>query len=291
MESFSSQLHSKAQASRILVTIPLYFRPSRLIYLIDVVRTLADFPVQTLTMMILTNTHDAEELETLKSLVAPFNSMGKVFVIQSVAPTELSFDLCWAHRSIIKEYFCTQSCEYTHFIYFEDDIWFSYQNFCYFLYGREYLRSSGLLPSFVRVEFNAKESRFYSTDQWEHMDFASRPHIDNGLSKFIPIDSVYNATYILDHELAYEFVNSRSFDPERSRQVSCWGIPERAALGLCVENIPPGYLSRYVVAVDNSSHSPVACSWIYHLPNNFTENESADNPFGKIAMNELFLIR
>ena len=270
------------------MTIPLHFRTSRLVYFAEMIRTLADFPVEALTMMIMTNAVEDRELSVLKSLVAPYNTGGKSFLVRSVPDTPWSYDLCWAHRDVVANLFNVQRSEYTHFIYHEDDIRFSFQNFCYFLYGREYLRSSGLIPSFVRVEFNSEKLAFFSTDQWEQMDLKDRPIIDDEQMAFVPIDSVYNALYVLDHELAFEFVNSKSFDRERSKEISSWGIPERASLGLCVENIPPGYLSRYVVPVSKTNRCPATCSWTYHLPNTFTNNQSPDNPFGKLPIGGLF---
>lgn len=288
MQEFSTQVYQTAQDSKLLVTIPCHFRPSRLIHFAEVIRTLAEFPVKSLTVMILTNTNHNHELDILRSLVAPYNIKNHYFTIKTAQDLYSPHDLCWAHRTILKEYFCVQQSEYTHFIYHEDDTRFSYQNFCYFLHGRECLRSLGLLPSFVRVEFNQEKSRYYSTDQQQQMSFHNRPSIDNGQAIFVPVDSVYNAIYILDHELAYEFISSRSFDMEKSREISYWGTLERATLGLSAENIPAGYLSRYVVLVNKGNRSPTSASWIYHLPNNYTDNKNPDNPFGKIAIDALF---
>ena len=70
--------------------------------------------------------------------------------------------------------------------------------------------------------------------------------------------------------------------------VSIAQVRERAAMGLCFENIPVFFQSRYVVPVSTKTGIAPNYTWISHLPNNYANNPSI--PFGKIRMNSLFVL-
>jgi hypothetical protein len=286
--------------TRLLVTIPLWFRPGRLAYLADMVRTLAEFPITQMDMVILTQTQDDDEIETVRRLTRPYESATKSFRIHSETYLPDQFSLCWQHRKMIEDVFL-KTDQYTHFAYFEDDIRFSFLNLCYFLYFRKGLAQFGLLPSFVRVEYNSKRLGYFATDRMGHFQgnahtekdghdilkpLAGEMHVTCDGQMFVGLKNPYCALYVLDRELATEFVASSSFDRARSESVTHWGVPERAAMGLCFENLPEGWRSRYVVPVDVAKVMPAHWSWVYHLPNNFT-NQS-DQPWGQCRMDEFF---
>ena len=102
------------------------------------------------------------------------------------------------------------------------------------------------------------------------------------------LDSVYSASTVLDQELAAEYVQTRSFDRDRSEEVFGWWIPERSAMGLTWENIPAGFSCRMVIAVNKQSRIPALPCLLHHLPNNYTDSWFAgtnhpDVPFGAAA--------
>ena len=282
------EYYNKAESTSLLVCIPFLYRPNKLIFLAEVLRTLAEFRVRKMTVLLSTNTAQSDELAVLQKLAACYCGATTDISIVSTIDLADQYDLCWKHKAFIKDIFLRPGSDYTHFLYYEDDIRFSYDNFCYFLFGRDYLKASGLLPSFIRVEFNSTHGCLYSTDQWEQLDFDDRQRVSCGPFDFVTVDSVYNAAYVLDVELASEYVESKSFDRERSTEVSCWGVLERATLGLGAENVPIGFRSRYVVAVDKERLIPSRLSWIYHLPNNFTNSKAPENIFGQIPIDKIF---
>ena len=87
-------------------------------------------------------------------------------------------------------------------------------------------------------------------------------------------------------ELAAEYVRSRSFDHEGSLEVCSWAVADRSAMGLCFENVPPPFQSRYVVPVSWQTAAVPAFAWVWHLPNNYADNPHS--PLGKVRMDELF---
>ena len=80
--------------------------------------------------------------------------------------------------------------------------------------------------------------------------------------------------------------NLRLPGPDR---IVCHGLfrpSERAAMGLCLENVPASFQTRYVVPVSRQTSMTPWFAWLSHLPNNY-----ADNPhtvLGKVRMDELF---
>jgi hypothetical protein len=104
---------------------------------------------------------------------------------------------------------------------------------------------------------------------------------------FVNLDYPFNAMFILDRELALEYVETLSFDRERSKVVRPeWDVACRAAMGLCFENPPQGFAIRYVSPVDPRTLTTPSWSWIYHLPNNYAKNRL--QPFAKTRTDQQF---
>lgn len=93
--------------------------------------------------------------------------------------------------------------------------------------------------------------------------------------------------FILDKDLALEYISSRSFDREQSMDVRpVWGLCERASMGLCFENPPEGFFHRYVIPVNAKTLRTPSWSWVYHIANNYTNNPRVR--FAKIQPHHLF---
>jgi hypothetical protein len=116
--------------AELLVSIPLWYRPNRVIYFVEMVRTLADFPVRRLDMAVMAQTHDEVELAVLENLVRPFQGSGETFRIAPQDNLVDQFDLCWRHHSLIADAFCAPKSSYMHFLATEDDIRFGIRKFC-----------------------------------------------------------------------------------------------------------------------------------------------------------------
>lgn len=290
-----SQIQDTARSARLLVAVTFYYRVERLPYLLNVIRTLRDFPVTEVKIVVYTNEISEEDYTAFERLLAYYATERFSCEISRTPDPPYAYGVAWAHRGLIRDRFVPESSQYTHFVYLEDDMRFSYLNFCYFLFFREVLRPRGVLPAFVRVEFNKSRLDYCATDASVLMDYKKafgvieRKQIAYGRHVFVPLDNAYMAMYILDRELGQEYVASRSFDREKSSEVVDWGVAERAAAGLCREDLPPGYATRYVVPLDAVSRVPAVCSWIYHLPNNYTEREAAENRYGQLSMAGLFI--
>ena len=64
------------------------------------------------------------------------------------------------------------------------------------------------------------------------------------------------------------------------------GVRERAAMGLCPENVPPPFQTRYLVPVSRRTGKLPEFAWISHLPNNYATNPNST--LGKVRVDQLF---
>lgn len=275
--------------SNTLVAITFHYDEKRFCYLEKVLTSLATFPKA--DVVIITNTNTKEKIEHIQR---SFNNaipegIGKgkrtISVFSSLAHPH---DLTWCHKELIRETFLATVNGYTHFIYLEDDIELSFNHFCYFVHFRKALKPKGVLPSFIRFEVN-KNSEFVSTDYSSRVNLDHRMQISIKNLVFVEPKNPYTACFILDQELAKEYVSSPSFEQKSSSFLCNWGIRERAAMGLCFVNIPKQFKSRYVVPVDFKTLKAPKYAWIHHLPNNYANDPKSE--YGKIKMDKLFFSR
>jgi hypothetical protein len=280
----SASVH--ARDARILVAITVHFNAVRLEYLAEVMRSLAEFPVAAMHVVLVTNTVDDQELAVLQRLCDEIFS-GKTASIRSYEYLGHPHYLTWRHRKIVADEFIRgNDGHYTHFIYLEDDIRLSFVNFEYFVEYREKLRHAGLLPSFLRVEYNQVLNGFVGSDNRVPVDVSRQARIDIDDIVMTNNPFPYNPCYILDTELAAEFSRTRSFGRERSRSATDMDVRERAAMGLCYENVPEPFQSRYVIPISKTTGLTLNRAWISHLPNNYANDPKSD--FGKVRMDSLF---
>jgi hypothetical protein len=228
----------QACAARILGAITFHFDATRLGFLAEVLRSLAEFPVAARDVVIVTNTFREEDIVLLRRLCAEILS-DKSASIRSFGDLRHPFDLTWSHKAIIAEEFAGGNhSQYTHFIYLEDDIRLSFANFCYFVEFREKLCNFGLLPSFVRVEYSTALTGFVASDAFWPIYVPVQAHVRLGDTTMVNMPNPYNPCFILDVELAEEYVRSRSFDRTASGRVCSSGVRERAADGIMLRKRP-----------------------------------------------------
>ena len=278
----------EARRTRLLVCVAFHFVLSRIPYLFDVVRTLAEYPVERIDIVILTS--EGGMLSSVLTTLCDQLSMGQVVVsLRRAGPLEHPYYLTWEHKAVIREMLAEKPIEHTHFIYLESDIRLSFLNFCYFLDKRESLARHGCIPSFLRMEFHPWKGTITATDQQYPTYVDEGPDLTIEQTRYVFLGNPYCGLFILDRGLAEEHESSRSFDRIASEAVWGWGVRERAAMGLCFENLAPGYPMRWVIPVDRFTLLPERFSLVHHLPNNYALNEieGPDLMFGKIQLHEV----
>jgi hypothetical protein len=283
---FSQEAIDSAQTSNVLIAISAYYVPERLQYLENVLLSLSTLPKT--HVIILTNTFKEKELKEIQNICDKVLLQKTTQMSTSIRSYDVSgpygFFLTWKHKPIISNEFIGK--DYTHFIYLEDDIYFDFSNFCYFIEYRKLFQDIGLLPSFLRVEYHNNFRDFINTDNLAQVEIEKQPHVETDDYWFVNLPNPYMACFILDQELATEYIQTRSFDLDQSWTVMQWDVRERAAMGLCFEQVPPRFHSRYVVAVSKKTCAAPKCAWIHHLPNNYANGETGNV---RILMNKLFI--
>jgi hypothetical protein len=271
----------------ILVAITFHHVPKRVIYLLDVVRSLADFAVRRMDIHVMINDVPDADIAALHEILAGTLPRGFSIAFRRCRDLGHPFELTWAHKPLITGEFLATGSPYTHFVYLEDDMRFGFRNFRYFLDYRAALAPFGLIPSFLRVEYSAEAREMRSTDIQRAMAFDDYGKIACAPFIFMAHRNPYCAIYVLDRGLAAEYVATASFGLVSSERIRTVGVRERSAMGLCWENVPAGFRSRYVIPIDPTRMAAAAECWVPHLPNNYADR--ATTASGKLAMRDLII--
>ena len=274
-----------AARAHLLVAITFHFVERRLGYLEEVLATLAALPVRRKLIAIYTNTTVSNERLAVKQTLARVGlEEGRDAEIIAREALSHPFELTWCHKQLIVNQFCAADSEFTHFVYLEDDERFTFENLAYFIAAREQLRPHGLVPAFVRTEWSTTIGTYVNTDNQQPIVLRGRPFIRTVHHTFVNLDNPYCGAFVLDRELAREYLSSPSFDQNLSRSVSSFDVRERSAMGVTFESPPPPFIYRVAVPVAANQRVP-HCAWLAHTPNNYADDPASG--FGKIAMTGL----
>lgn len=273
--------------------------PNRYKYLSKVLDELAELKVNQLVINILSNSNEVErELAKIGNYskvkfhyFPKYNRMNVFNNSPWVYDDEKSpWLLTWEHRNYLKRDL-VDSNENTLFLYLENDMKFSQENLDYWINAKANLTGTPLIPAFVRVE------EIVDSNQWVAIDhFGGKPSMFKNLPKhtaadkiFVQLDNPYCACYLLDKQLAAEFVNSKAFDEKASRELTWWDIGARAAMGLGFVNPPTGFKSRHVVPVKKVDNFFIIQNdaRLHHLPNIYSRVGGTNNQY--LDVNEIIL--
>ena len=103
---------------------------------------------------------------------------------------------------------------------------------------------------------------------------------------FVNLPNPYQGMYFLDRALMAEHLSGPSSSPDFG---PWWPIREKAAQGLTFADPPKGFKSRNVVPYLPGSHKIDERCFVHHLPNNYANNDSPSNPFGRIPVGDMLL--
>jgi hypothetical protein len=228
--------------------------------------------------------HDKEMLQELLEPNVKFNALNIV-----VAPESYEgFSLTWAHKGLLYE--AVRNSYYDFYIYTENDMVFSSENFLYWFFYKDKLRKLNLEPGFCRYEsYGSKLVPFDNHRVWElnrdtHDVWGTRPYrVKSYLTPFeefigfVALGNPYMGMMILDQEMAEEYIASQSFDPIKSfelTQFRCWPLADRSSMGLAFENLLPGQEHRRVVPVIRSEgRAQIApCGLVEHCDTKYSED-------------------
>ncbi|NHT76003.1 hypothetical protein G8E10_09680 [Rhizobiaceae bacterium CRRU44] len=256
--------------ARIVAFITFAFRRNRLQYLFEVLKALGEYKVAELEAVVITDSESPDDHAEIYRLCRHVFGRGKTLRVLREETKDNPFELTWSHKPHLKEAYLDNKRGFTHFIYLEDDMRLTFSNFCYFVHYENDLSEHGLIPSFMRYEYNHTVNDICLSDHQGPVDLSNRPFVTVDNLKFICTDYPYIAFFIMTRRHMGEYIESNSFDMERSTQTHPWWIAERAAMGLTWENVPSGFTSRYAIAIQDGK--PLPECYVHHTPNNYTND-------------------
>jgi hypothetical protein len=265
--------------------------PNRYKYLSKVLDELADLKVNQLVVNIFSNSNEVE-LELAKfgnyskvkfHYFTKYNKMNVFNNSPWVYDDERSpWLLTWEHRKTLREDLILADGN-SLFLYIENDVKFNQANLDYFVRSRNELLKNGLIPSFTLIEKISDTSEEISVSQFggRPSRFKDMPKLEVVDEIYVQLDNPYCACYLLDKELATEFVNSKAFDEKTSRELTWWDIGARAAMGLGFVNPPTGFKSRHVVPVKKADnyYQIKEEAKLHHLPNIYSQVVASSNNY------------
>ena len=271
----------------VLTLITHYYLPERRQWLKEVLQGLADLGARRTQAVIITNAEDSASLTSIRNVAMPHITANFSAEVVTAPPFLDPHYLPWAQKRLIVERFLKSGSGFTHVVSLEDDMAFGRDGFSYWLQYRPLLAAHGLIPSFMRTEMRQGDPVIYATDATEVNSMAGRQLVRVGAFAFVALDNPYCALFVLDRLLAREYAASDSFHMDASKHLSSWGTRERASMGLCWENPPPGFKVRHVVPVDEATMSVAPCCHVRHLPGNYANNPSSR--YGKLAVDAVLV--
>ena len=213
-----------------------------------------------------------------------FNSLHIVVASESWQ----GYSLTWAHKGLLRE--AVLNNYYDFYIYTENDICFTNENFLYWFLYKDKLKKLNLEPGFCRYEsYESLKVPFDNHKVWQLNSptrdvWADRPYqvesyltpLDDEFVGFVSLGNPYMGMMILDQEMAEQYVTSVSFDPIKSfelTQFRCWPLADRSSMGLAFENLRDGQEHRRVVPIvetDGKVHIP-SCGLVEHCDTKYSQ--------------------
>jgi len=244
---------------------------SRFDPLLNCLKEYARLPCKT-TVVIYIDYDHLRDQEDLAQLIKS-NVCEKLQVEVVVAPENYKgYYLCWAHKDLLRLAVTQKSYDY--YMYSENDMLFTTQNFEYWEQNKEELKELKLEPSFCRYEINQNckipfdnYKRYNLTDitenVWHDIPHQATVYLTPTHAKyvgFILLGNPYSGMMILDQEMAEEYIGSVSSHPELSHRMvghRNWPIADRSSMGIAFENLEEGQDHRRVVPLVRKDGSVV----------------------------------
>lgn len=263
------------------VFITAHYLPPRLPFLRTVLDAVAAWPDCTVDVRLVTNDRDLREEELVREQARRFREAGSALRCLVVDDLDHPFLLTWHHKRHLDGWTRTAG-EGDLFVYLEDDTVLTAAGIEYFQEYRAVLGGLGLIPGYLRFEqLPGGPARAVDLVRPELVGHRNTARVGDVTAHVCA--NPYWAGFILDRELAEEYLGSRSFDIEASRFIG-WDVRARAAIGPCFERVPAGFSARNAVVL--SEGRPLEGALVWHCANTYA---SIDHPhYGRLAVADAF---
>ena len=278
-------LPSLNMSKKIWVAITAHNPLARIDPLINVLTEYSRYLHQ-ISVNIYVNYEAQADVSTLESLLEPFETLD--INVKVASPEYKNWYLTWAHKHDLMTAVLNRAADF--YIYQENDILLSFENFNYFCKWKPVLDRYGLEPGFgLFEEYDNKKVLIGNYNQWHltketpnvwhHYGF-NVPKIlvvDHEIDFFIQLGSPYYCGMILDQKDAETYIRSDSCHPELSYPktgIRNWPIADRSSMGMAFEQVPSGYEHRRCVPVakKKENYEILPFGLVKHDDNKYSKN-------------------
>ena len=244
LESFNPN-NTNAENSKIVASIAFFYDEKKLTNLKKVCKNLYEISNET-EIYVFTNKISEDEKKRIEH---DLKSNIKIIVIEDILHNRL---LPWYHLNLMRKLY--ERKDITHFLYLEDDILISKENFDYWVNGRKILKDFNLIPGFIRTEINHETNELYAIDFVKKNKLKNLPEISiNHDYSFINHKYPYQGMYLYDRELMKEHLFGPSSNPDCGhgafntdyidpRMINL-DLMAKANIGLTYLNVPDGFFN------------------------------------------------
>ena len=260
------KLNFEDKMYKICVHVPFFYKVDRLSYFYKIINNFNNFPNEfKIDIYIYTNIPD---------LKIPFSyNRGNIFIksynftniiekdnyLYDTEDPNHPFYLTHKNRNVIPKLLN----KYDYFIYQEDDIDFTYNNFKYWLKYKDICERNNIDLGFMRIEFNKKNNKWCFSDiVGYHEDWKDIIEIDSIL--FTINKWNYKAFWIYDKSQLKRFINGKYWN---SDNIDNYSLRVRSAIGNTLDY-------SFTVIPLNNNLKPVKGAFVHHLPNNYTDQKN-----------------
>jgi len=249
---------------KIYIAVTAHDPLARIEKTLAVLRSYETIPIDVYVEFFIDHDHK-HDLDEFSLIVGSHCSLKQTSVVVA-APEFEGYYLCWAHKEEFARRVLNKDFDY--YMYSENDMLFSSEQFGYWKDYKEKLRPLNLEPGFCRYEhFNDIDIPFDNYKTWNldretksvwgeigyDCGFKILP-CDINFAGFTSLGNPYSGLMILDQQDAEKYISSRSCDPRSSYEVigkRNWPIADRSSMGLAFEGLKPGQEHRRVVPLMN----------------------------------------
>lgn len=230
----------------------------RLSVLLDTVSQYTSFPFK-VTVCVYIDYDSQGDLEFLEKSLGLFKNLD--VEVKVASPGYEGWYLTWAHKTDLALEILNRRHDF--YIYQENDMTLTLENFNYWLAWKPRLSDLGFEPGFVRYE-EYDGLRVPFDNHYEYSLIGETPNVwsdvgftvpkilvvDHEVSVFVQAANPYYGAMILNQADGEEYIRSDSYDPQKSYErigIRNWPIADRSSMGLAFEGVPNGCEHRRCV--------------------------------------------
>ena len=256
--------------------------------LAEVVRVVESIEASTINFYIYTNSDFRISTTSKKSSICikVFNQYDK-FNTRNNSPwtddyIKSPWNLLWEHKKDLIDFSRQEIKRKRIFLILENDVLFTGENLEYWLENRGRLRKVGLIPSFLRIEYEKNFGKWICIDVHDSafLDKVNKMNFEN--SEFMQLPSLYSGLTVLDDELLMEYVNSKAIKKDESKGLIWWDLGARASMGVQFVQIPEGFSDRHVIGLSTTFDEIDKRALVHHLPNLYSSVRELADKYTKL---------